>query len=67
MIVMDNYAVMNKNFMQTIFEVSTCIQPAAGYLVNSHLSIPIIIEFSKLIVVISEAKVLSLVVYTWQR
>ena len=38
----------NKNFMQTIFEVS--IQQAAGYLVNCHchLSIPIIIEFSKL-------------------
>ena len=31
MIVMDNYAVRNKNFMQTIFEVS--IQPATGYLV----------------------------------
>jgi hypothetical protein len=46
MIVMDNYAVRNKNFMQTIFKLS--IQQAAGYLVNCHLSIPIHIKFSKL-------------------
>ena len=42
----DCYAVRNKNFMQTIFEVS--IQPATGYLVNCHLSIPIHIKFLKL-------------------
>jgi hypothetical protein len=46
----------NKNFMDTIFDVS--IQPTAGYLVNCHLSNH---EVSELY---CEAKVLSLVVYT---